>query len=90
MGMVGTLIGLVQMLQTMDSPESIGPSMAVALLTTLYGAILAFLVFNPIADKLECRTNDEARQHVGGHHGRRQPAEGRKPQIHAGQARLVP
>ena len=61
MGMVGTLIGLVQMLQVMDNPDSIGPAMAVALLTTLYGAILAFLVFNPIADKLECRTNDEAR-----------------------------
>ena len=61
MGMVGTLIGLVQMLQTMDDPASIGPSMAVALLTTLYGAIFAFLVFIPIADKLECRTKDEAR-----------------------------
>lgn len=61
MGMVGTLIGLVQMLQTMDDPASIGPSMAVALLTTLYGAIFAFLVFIPMADKLECRTKDEAR-----------------------------
>jgi chemotaxis protein MotA len=61
MGMVGTLIGLVQMLQTMEDPSSIGPSMAVALLTTLYGAVLAFLVFNPIADKLEGRTKDEVR-----------------------------
>ena len=61
MGMVGTLIGLVQMLQTMEDPASIGPSMAVALLTTLYGAVLAFLVFGPIADKLECRTRDETR-----------------------------
>ncbi len=61
MGMVGTLIGLVQMLQSMESPDTIGPSMAVALLTTLYGAVLAFLVFLPIADKLECRTKDEAR-----------------------------
>ena len=61
MGMVGTLIGLVQMLQTMDDPASIGPSMAVALLTTLYGAVFAFLVFIPMADKLECRTKDEAR-----------------------------
>ena len=61
MGMVGTLIGLVQMLQVMDDPDSIGPSMAVALLTTLYGAILAFLVFIPIADKLEARTKDESR-----------------------------
>ena len=61
MGMVGTLIGLVQMLQTMDDPASIGPSMAVALLTTLYGAVFAFLVFIPMADKLECRTKEEAR-----------------------------
>jgi chemotaxis protein MotA len=61
MGMVGTLIGLVQMLQTMSDPSSIGPSMAVALLTTLYGAVLAFLVFSPIADKLEGRTKDEVR-----------------------------
>ena len=61
MGMVGTLIGLVQMLQVMDDPASIGPSMAVALLTTLYGAVFAFLVFIPMADKLECRTKDEAR-----------------------------
>jgi chemotaxis protein MotA len=59
MGMVGTLIGLVQMLQTMEDPASIGPSMAVALLTTLYGAVLAFMVFGPIADKLEGRTKDE-------------------------------
>jgi chemotaxis protein MotA len=49
------------MLQTMEDPSSIGPSMAVALLTTLYGAVLAFLVFNPIADKLEGRTKDEVR-----------------------------
>ena len=61
MGMVGTLIGLVQMLQNMSDPSSIGPAMAVALLTTLYGAILAFLVFIPIADKLEGRTKEEVR-----------------------------
>ncbi len=60
MGMVGTLIGLVQMLQVMDDPASIGPAMAVALLTTFYGAVLAFLVFIPIADKLETRTKDES------------------------------
>ncbi len=59
MGMIGTLIGLVQMLRTLDDPSSIGPAMAVALLTTLYGAILAFVVFNPLADKLENRTNEE-------------------------------
>jgi chemotaxis protein MotA len=60
MGMVGTLIGLVQMLQVMDDPSSIGPAMAVALLTTFYGAVLAFLLFIPIADKLETRTKDES------------------------------
>lgn len=59
MGMIGTLIGLVQMLQTLSDPASIGPSMAVALLTTFYGAVLAFLLFNPIAEKLEDRTNRE-------------------------------
>jgi chemotaxis protein MotA len=59
MGMIGTLIGLVQMLRALDDPDAIGPGMAVALLTTLYGAILAFLVFGPIADKLEARTTSE-------------------------------
>jgi chemotaxis protein MotA len=59
MGMIGTLIGLVQMLQTLSDPSAIGPAMAVALLTTLYGAILAFVIFGPIAAKLEGRTADE-------------------------------
>ena len=59
MGMIGTLIGLVQMLQNMSDPAAIGPSMAVALLTTLYGAILAFVLFLPIASKLETRTKTE-------------------------------
>jgi chemotaxis protein MotA len=59
MGMVGTLIGLVQMLKTLDDPSAIGPAMAIALLTTLYGAILAFVFFNPIASKLETRTKEE-------------------------------
>jgi len=59
MGMVGTLIGLVQMLQQLDDPSAIGPAMAIALLTTLYGAILAFLFAGPIADKLEHRTSEE-------------------------------
>ncbi len=51
-GMIGTLVGLVQMLSTMDDPSTIGPAMAVALLTTLYGAIIANLIALPIADKL--------------------------------------
>ena len=58
-GMIGTLIGLVQMLSTMDDPASIGPSMAVALLTTLYGAVLANFIFLPLADKLSLRSEQE-------------------------------
>ncbi len=59
MGMIGTLIGLVQMLRQLDDPSKIGPAMAVALLTTFYGAVMAYLVFNPIAEKLEDRTKNE-------------------------------
>lgn len=59
MGMIGTLVGLVQMLATMDDPKTIGPSMAVALLTTLYGAMLANMVASPIADKLSLRSEEE-------------------------------
>ena len=58
-GMIGTLIGLVQMLSSMSDPASIGPSMAVALLTTLYGAIAANLVCIPIADKLNLNSEKE-------------------------------
>jgi chemotaxis protein MotA len=60
-GMIGTLVGLVQMLATMDDPASIGPSMAVALLTTLYGAVLANLFFLPLGDKLALRSQEEER-----------------------------
>lgn len=59
-GMVGTLIGLVDMLRSMDDPTQIGPAMSVALVCTLYGAVLANLVFLPIANKLEFRTKEEA------------------------------
>jgi chemotaxis protein MotA len=59
MGMIGTLIGLVQMLQALDDPAAIGPAMAVALLTTMYGAIIAFMIMSPIATKLEHRSNEE-------------------------------
>ncbi|MDO6772428.1 flagellar motor protein PomA [Shewanella sp. 2_MG-2023] len=59
MGMIGTLIGLVAMLSNMDDPKSIGPSMAVALLTTLYGAIIANMIAIPIADKLQLRMSEE-------------------------------
>ncbi|GAA5217430.1 flagellar motor protein PomA [Corallincola platygyrae] len=59
MGMIGTLIGLVAMLSNMDDPKSIGPAMAVALLTTLYGAILANMVAIPITAKLNLRAEEE-------------------------------
>lgn len=58
-GMIGTLIGLVQMLAAMDDPSSIGPAMAVALLTTLYGAVAANFVLIPLADKLSLRSDQE-------------------------------
>ena len=59
MGLIGTLIGLVQMLGNLQDPASIGPSMAVALLTTFYGAVLANMVLMPMASKLE-RNSEEA------------------------------
>lgn len=58
-GMIGTLVGLVQMLANLKDPGAIGPAMAVAMLTTLYGALIANLIALPIADKLESRTSDE-------------------------------
>ena len=58
-GMIGTLIGLVIMLKNMDDPSAIGPGMAIALLTTLYGSLLANLVALPLADKLGTRSRDE-------------------------------
>lgn len=61
MGMVGTLVGLVGMLANMDDPKSIGPQMAVALLTTLYGAMLANMLAMPISEKLGLRSADEKR-----------------------------
>jgi chemotaxis protein MotA len=60
MGLIGTLIGLVQMLGNLGDPKVIGPSMAVALLTTFYGAILANMVLNPLAAKLERNAAEEA------------------------------
>ncbi len=58
-GMIGTLIGLILMLSNLEDPDQIAPNMAVALLTTLYGALLANLVALPIADKLEARSDQE-------------------------------
>ena len=59
MGMIGTLVGLVAMLSNMDDPKAIGPAMAVALLTTLYGAIVANVICLPIAVKLGNRSEEE-------------------------------
>jgi chemotaxis protein MotA len=58
-GMIGTLVGLVQMLQSLDDPSQIGGGMATALLTTLYGAIIANVACIPLAGKLETRSKDE-------------------------------
>ncbi len=58
-GMIGTLIGLVQMLTALDDPKAIGPAMAVAILTTLYGAVIANLFALPLADKLRVRSREE-------------------------------
>lgn len=58
-GMIGTLIGLVGMLSSMDDPKSIGPRMAIALLTTMYGALVANLIALPMAGKLKQRTDQE-------------------------------
>jgi chemotaxis protein MotA len=62
MGLIGTLIGLVQMLQNMSDPTAIGPAMAVALLTTFYGAILANVFGTPLANKLKQRNAEELAQ----------------------------
>jgi chemotaxis protein MotA len=62
--MLGTLVGLVQMLNTLDDPSSIGPAMAIALLTTLYGAFIAQLIALPLADKLQLKAEDEMRNQL--------------------------
>lgn len=58
-GMIGTLIGLINMLRTIDDPSTIGPNMSVALVTTFYGVVLANVVFLPLARKLKARNNEE-------------------------------
>lgn len=58
-GMIGTLVGLIIMLQNMDDPSKIGPGMAVALLTTMYGAIIANAFALPLADRLDRRSAEE-------------------------------
>jgi len=58
-GMIGTLIGLINMLGSLDDPAAIGPAMAVALLTTMYGSLLANLIATPFAEKLKIRSRQE-------------------------------
>jgi chemotaxis protein MotA len=58
-GMLGTIMGLIIMLQSMDDPAALGPGMALALITTFYGSLFANVVFLPIADKLGIRSNEE-------------------------------
>jgi chemotaxis protein MotA len=58
-GLIGTLLGLVQMMASLDNPSVIGPAMSIALLTTLYGAVLANMVFLPFAAKLRLRSDQE-------------------------------
>ena len=60
LGMIGTLVGLVNMLGALDDPAAIGPAMAIALLTTLYGAIMANAIFAPIAKKLKIYSKEES------------------------------
>jgi len=60
MGLIGTLVGLVQMLAELENPEAIGPAMALALLTTFYGAILGTVVMAPLAAKIEKNAADQA------------------------------
>ena len=59
-GMIGTLVGLVQMLSSLSDPSQIGGGMAVALLTTLYGALVAHMFCIPMAAKLDVRAKQEA------------------------------
>ncbi|MFT5717584.1 MAG: chemotaxis protein MotA [Oleiphilaceae bacterium] len=61
LGMLGTLVGLVQMLNNMGDPASVGPAMAVALLTTFYGAFIDQVIASPLADKLNLKSMDEHR-----------------------------
>jgi chemotaxis protein MotA len=61
-GMIGTLIGLVNMLKNLDDPTTIGPAMAVALLTTFYGSVIANVVALPLSKKLKYRSDLEVKE----------------------------
>ena len=81
MGMIGTLIGLVQMLQNMSDPSSIGPAMAVALLTTFYGAVIANIVAMPISGKLKIRSASEVLNKILVTEGMKAILEGENPRL---------
>ncbi|WP_068086970.1 motility protein A [Polycladidibacter stylochi] len=80
-GMIGTLIGLVNMLATMDDPATIGPSMAIALLTTLYGALVANIICLPIVDKLDAKLDVEELNQTLIIDGTLQIREGKSPSL---------
>ncbi|MHB1313882.1 MAG: motility protein A [Christensenellales bacterium] len=61
-GMIGTLIGLVNMLKNLSDTDNLGPAMAVALITTFYGVVLANLIFTPVSKKLKLRTAAETQE----------------------------
>lgn len=61
-GMIGTLIGLINMLKSLSDPSTIGPQMAVALITTFYGSMLANMLFMPMSKKLKAKTAEELNQ----------------------------
>lgn len=83
MGMIGTLIGLVRMFTAMNDPAAIGGAMAVALLTTLYGAAIATLVAQPIANRLRKRGREEAIERARLEAPLIRLAEQERPRIHA-------
>lgn len=58
-GMIGTLIGLVQMLANLDDPSALGPGMSKAIITSFYGSVMSNFIFGPLANKLEIKTNEE-------------------------------
>ena len=81
LGMIGTLIGLVQMLQTMEDPSTIGPAMALALLTTFYGAVIANVLCLPMAGKLRNRSRSEVLDKTLVAEGLKSILEGENPRI---------
>jgi chemotaxis protein MotA len=81
MGMIGTLVGLVQMLGNMSDPAAIGPAMAVALLTTLYGAFIANVIAGPIVSKLKTYSKGESTYREAVLTGLQMIARGENPRV---------